>query len=63
MYDKFETLGRELKSVQDLANWLDSAFSYLAMVNYPYPSNFLMPIPGHPIREVSWDYYDLKLIS
>ncbi|XWS33442.1 hypothetical protein CRYUN_Cryun22dG0083300 [Craigia yunnanensis] len=44
-------LCRELKSVQDLANWLDSAFSYLAMVNYPYRSNFLMPLPGHPIRE------------
>lgn len=33
-------------------DWLDSAYSYLAMVNYPYPSNFLMPLPGHPIREV-----------
>ena len=22
------------------------------MVNYPYPSEFMMPLPGHPIREV-----------
>ena len=22
------------------------------MVNYPYPAEFLMPLPGHPIREV-----------
>lgn len=22
------------------------------MVNYPYPSDFIMPLPGHPIREV-----------
>lgn len=58
----FETLGRELTSVQGLSDWLDSAYSYLAMVNYPYPSNFLMPLPGHPIREVSLDMYDLELV-
>ncbi|KAE8655834.1 hypothetical protein F3Y22_tig00117016pilonHSYRG00039 [Hibiscus syriacus] len=47
---QFETLGRELKSVQDLTDWLDSA--YLAMVNYPYPANLIMPLPAHPVREV-----------
>ncbi|PKI33010.1 hypothetical protein CRG98_046592 [Punica granatum] len=46
-------LCRELKSTQDLIDWLYSAYSFLAMVDYPYPSNFLMPLPGHPIREVS----------
>ncbi|XP_010518734.1 PREDICTED: lysosomal Pro-X carboxypeptidase [Tarenaya hassleriana] len=43
---------RELKSTDDLADWLSSAYSYLAMVDYPYPANFMMPMPGHPIREV-----------
>ncbi|XP_030479798.1 uncharacterized protein LOC115697039 [Cannabis sativa] len=43
---------RTLNNTDDLINWLDSAYSYLAMVNYPYPSEFLMPLPGHPIREV-----------
>ncbi|KAK8973892.1 hypothetical protein V6N11_013049 [Hibiscus sabdariffa] len=43
---------RELKSVQDLTDWLDSAYSYLAMVNYPYPANFIMPLPAHPVKEV-----------
>uniref|UniRef100_A0A803L7Y7 Lysosomal Pro-X carboxypeptidase n=1 Tax=Chenopodium quinoa TaxID=63459 RepID=A0A803L7Y7_CHEQI len=42
----------ELKNTQDLSDWLSSAYSYLAMVDYPYPSDFLMPLPGHPIREV-----------
>lgn len=42
----------ELEKTEDLANWLDSAYSYLAMVNYPYASEFIMPLPGHPIREV-----------
>ncbi|KAJ4832088.1 hypothetical protein Tsubulata_037647 [Turnera subulata] len=43
---------QELKSSDDLANWLDSAYSYLAMVDYPYPSDFMMPLPAYPIREV-----------
>ncbi|KAF5454284.1 hypothetical protein F2P56_023961 [Juglans regia] len=45
-------LCRTLKRTEDLRDWLDSAYSYLAMVNYPYSSDFLMPLPGHPIREV-----------
>ncbi|KAK6798282.1 hypothetical protein RDI58_005984 [Solanum bulbocastanum] len=43
---------RELESVDSLSNWLESAYSYLAMVNYPYPTDFLMPLPGSPIKEV-----------
>ncbi|PRQ48301.1 putative lysosomal Pro-Xaa carboxypeptidase [Rosa chinensis] len=42
----------ELKRTEDLVDWLESAYSYLAMVNYPYGSEFMMPLPGHPIREV-----------
>ncbi|RAL46648.1 hypothetical protein DM860_004927 [Cuscuta australis] len=42
----------ELKSAEDLSNWLDSAYSYLAMADYPYPADFLMPLPGNPIKEV-----------
>lgn len=42
----------ELKSTDDLSNWINSAYSYLAMVDYPYPSSFLMPLPERPIREV-----------
>lgn len=45
-------LCRELKKTEDLSDWLDSAYSFLAMVNYPYPSEFLMPLPGHPIKEI-----------
>ncbi|CAB4314435.1 unnamed protein product [Prunus armeniaca] len=45
-------LCRELNSTNDLANWLESAYSYLAMVNYPYAAEFVMPLPGHPIKEV-----------
>ena len=55
-----EAVDRKLNKTQDLADWLDSAYSYLAMVNYPYSANFMMPLPGHPIREVSWElWYNL----
>ncbi|XP_058765202.1 uncharacterized protein LOC131638651 [Vicia villosa] len=43
---------QKLKSTGDLFGWLESAYSYLAMVNYPYPSEFMKPLPGHPIKEV-----------
>nr|DAD41593.1 TPA_asm: hypothetical protein HUJ06_015916 [Nelumbo nucifera] len=45
-------LCRNLRSTQDLEDWLESAYSYLAMVDYPYPSDFMMPLPGNPIKEV-----------
>ncbi|XP_057806826.1 uncharacterized protein LOC131021584 [Salvia miltiorrhiza] len=43
---------KELKSAGALSDWLYSAYSYLAMANYPYPADFLMPMPGNPIKEV-----------
>ncbi|XXG64734.1 hypothetical protein AAC387_Pa05g2605 [Persea americana] len=45
-------LCRKLDGTQELSDWLSSAYSYLAMVNYPYPSAFMMPLPAHPIKEV-----------
>ncbi|KAI3936842.1 hypothetical protein MKW92_026666 [Papaver armeniacum] len=45
-------LCQKLNSTDDLSNWLSSAYSYLAMVDYPYPSEFLMPLPANPIKEV-----------
>lgn len=42
----------KLNSSTDVSDWLESAYSYLAMVDYPYPSEFLMPLPSYPIKEV-----------
>lgn len=41
-----------LNYTQQLSDWLESAYSYLAMVDYPYPSEFMMPLPANPIKEV-----------
>lgn len=56
-------IDRDLKRTEDLANWLESAYSYLAMVDYPNPSEFLMPLPGHPIKEVSWDFHLFRIFN
>lgn len=32
--------------------WLQTAFVYTAMTDYPTPSNFLNPLPAYPIRQM-----------
>ncbi|XP_046669283.1 lysosomal Pro-X carboxypeptidase-like isoform X1 [Homalodisca vitripennis] len=40
------------QNVTDLKNYLIDVYGNLAMVNYPYPTGFLAPLPGHPVRAV-----------
>jgi len=37
--------------VTKLKAWLVDAYTNLAMVNYPYPTNFLADLPGNPVSE------------
>jgi lysosomal Pro-X carboxypeptidase len=36
-------------TVPDLVEWLNSAYTYMAMTDYPYPCDFLQPMPGWPV--------------
>lgn len=41
----------ELTSSSQLVNWIVDTFSELAMVDYPYPTNFLAPLPAWPLNK------------
>ncbi|XP_075991247.1 lysosomal Pro-X carboxypeptidase [Anticarsia gemmatalis] len=52
-----------LKTADDLdvlLDFLSSMYSTLAMVNYPFSSDFLMPLPAEPVRVVC-QYLDKKM--
>ncbi|XP_034830047.1 lysosomal Pro-X carboxypeptidase [Maniola hyperantus] len=46
--------------VQTLVDYLQSMYETLAMVNYPFQSDFLMPLPAQPVR-VACQYLSEKL--
>ncbi|XP_076817860.1 lysosomal Pro-X carboxypeptidase-like isoform X1 [Clavelina lepadiformis] len=40
----------QLKSAEELTDWIKDCWSNMAMVDYPYPANFLNPLPGWPVN-------------
>lgn len=38
------------QQVRHIMLWLRGAFITLGMCDYPYPTNFLAPLPGYPVR-------------
>ncbi|XP_012280415.1 lysosomal Pro-X carboxypeptidase isoform X2 [Orussus abietinus] len=47
--------------VEGLKSWLNDVYGNLAMVNYPYESNFLMPLPAYPVSAVCEHLTNLTL--
>lgn len=52
---------------QMLEDFLKDVYGNLAMVNYPYASQFLAPLPAYPVREfcshLAVKYDGLELID
>ena len=45
-------LCREISSAKDFRHLLlfvRNAFTLLTMMDYPYPTSFMVPLPGHPV--------------
>ena len=62
--DNFK-LCTELNSTADVANlkdYLNEAWTNVAMMNYPYPTSFLMPLPGNPVEVRSKIFYCNKCL-
>jgi lysosomal Pro-X carboxypeptidase len=38
------------ESIATLKEYLSNVWTNLAMVNYPYPANFLSPLPAYPVK-------------
>lgn len=59
-------LCKELKTNEDVDNlieWAEDIYGNIAMVNYPYPTNFLAPIPAYPVRRVCEVLQDQSLVG
>ncbi|XP_055351544.1 lysosomal Pro-X carboxypeptidase-like [Paramacrobiotus metropolitanus] len=43
-------LDEKNSTLADFRAWLFAGWTYMAMTDYPYPTNFLKPMPGWPVK-------------
>ncbi|CAJ0942639.1 unnamed protein product, partial [Mesorhabditis belari] len=46
-----KSLIKDINGGYNLYYYVRTALEYMAMTDYPYPSNFLQPMPGWPVKE------------
>lgn len=49
------------EQVERFLDWISQIYGNVAMINYPYPTDFLNPVPGYPVREVCERLLDTSL--
>uniref|UniRef100_A0A170ZLT6 Lysosomal Pro-X carboxypeptidase n=1 Tax=Triatoma infestans TaxID=30076 RepID=A0A170ZLT6_TRIIF len=53
---------KPIKTLEDLEafkDWLTDVYGTLAMINYPYPANFLAPLPANPVKAVCSNFQNV----
>lgn len=51
------------QDVEYLYEHLSNGYLYMAMTDYPYPANFLEPMPAWPVAEAVKPFADIPLLS
>ena len=62
----FNTCAPNIQSAQDveyLYEHLSNGYLYMAMTDYPYPANFLEPMPAWPVAEAVKPFVDIPVQS
>ena len=53
--EKFKLCQPAFNTTTDIANlkdYLNELWTNVAMMDYPYPTSFLMPLPGNPVEVI-----------
>lgn len=51
------------KNVGLIYSWLNNAYTYMAMTDYPYQTNFLNPMPAWPVASACSAIDDVIIVN